>query len=128
MNFKNNLLYGLGLSMLLLLISSTASFISIKNLIESSKMVRESNETIKNLSNVFSLVKDAETGQRGYLLSGDEAFLRPYNNGKAQIEQALAELSSEITPSPVQTQNLENLKAHIESRIMILDKNLEYKR
>ena len=128
MNYKNNLLYGLGLSMLRLLISSTASNISIKNLIESSKMVRESNETIKNLSNVFSLVKDAETGQRGYLLSGDEAFLTPYNNGKAKIAQALAELSSEITPSPVQTQNLENLKANIESRIMILDKNLEYKR
>ncbi|MBP6377814.1 MAG: CHASE3 domain-containing protein, partial [Kaistella sp.] len=67
MNFKNNLLYGLGLSMLVLLLSSTASFISIKNLIESSKMVKESNETIKNLNNVFSLLKDAETGQRGYL-------------------------------------------------------------
>lgn len=128
MNFKNNLLYGLGLSMLLLLISSTASFISIKNLIESSKMVKESNETIKNLNNVFSLLKDAETGQRGYLLSGDEAFLTPYNNGKAKMAQALAELSSEITPSPVQTQNLENLKANIESRIMILDKNLELNR
>ena len=128
MNFKNNLLYGLGLSMLVLLLSSTASFISIKNLIESSKMVKESNETIKNLNNVFSLLKDAETGQRGYLLSGDEAFLTPYDNAKAKISQAITELNSEITPSPVQAQNLERLKVNIESRLMILDKNLEYKR
>ena len=128
MNFKNNLLYGLGLSMLVLLLSSTASFISIKNLIESSKMVKESNETIKNLNNVFSLVKDAETGQRGYLLSGDQAFLTPYDNAKAKISQAITELNSEITPSPVQAQNLERLKVNIESRLMILDKNLEYKR
>ena len=128
MNFKNNLLYGLGLSMLVLLLSSTASFISIKNLIESSKMVKESNETIKNLNNVFSLLKDAETGQRGYLLSGDQAFLTPYDNAKAKISQAITELNSEITPSPVQTQNLERLKVNIESRLMILDKNLEYKR
>ena len=128
MNFKNNLLYGLGLSMLVLLLSSTASFISIKNLIESSKMVKESNETIKNLNNVFSLVKDAETGQRGYLLSGDQAFLTPYDNAKAKISQAITELKSEITPSPVQAQNLERLKVNIESRLMILDKNLEYKR
>ncbi|OWR13009.1 response regulator [Chryseobacterium sp. VAUSW3] len=128
MNFKNNLLYGLGLSMLLLLISSTASFISIKNLIESSKMVRESNETIKNLGNVFSLVKDAETGQRGYLLSGDEAFLTPYNNAKAKIAQAITELKSEITPSLVQAQNLEHLRVNIESRLVILDQNLEHKR
>ncbi|KIA83642.1 histidine kinase [Kaistella solincola] len=128
MNFKNNLLYGLGISMLLLLVSSAASFISIKNLIGSSKMVRESNDTIKNLDRVFSLVKDAETGQRGYLLTGDEAFLTPYDNAKVKIAQAITELNSEITPSPVQAQNLEQLKINIETRIMILDRNLNYKR
>ena len=127
MNFKNNLLYGLGLSLLLLLMSSVASYISIKNLIDSSGMVRESNETIKNINNVFSLVKDAETGQRGFLLSGDQAFLTPYNNAKAKIAQAVTELSSEITYSPQQAQNLEKLKVSVEARLMILDRNLNYK-
>ncbi len=127
MNFKNNLLYGLGLSLLLLLMSSVASYISIKNLIDSSGMVRESNETIKNINNVFSLVKDAETGQRGYLLSGDQAFLTPYNNAKAKIAQAVTELNSEITYSPQQAQNLEKLKVSVEARLMILDRNLNYK-
>lgn len=127
MNFKNNLLYGLGLSLLLLLMSSVASYISIKNLIDSSGMVRESNETIKNINNVFSLVKDAETGQRGYLLSGDQAFLTPYNNAKAKIAQAVTELNNEITYSPQQAQNLEKLKVSVEARLMILDRNLNYK-
>ena len=128
MNFKNNLLYGLGISMLLLLLSSAASFISIKNLIASTKMVRESNATIQNLDNVFSLVKDAETSQRGYLLSGDEAFFTPYENAKAKIAQAITELNGDITHSPVQVKNLEQLKVNIEARVTILDRNLNYKR
>jgi chemotaxis methyl-accepting protein methylase len=58
---KRNLLYGLGLSLILLFISSFASYISIKNLIQSSEMVRRSSQIIENLNNMLSVVKDAET-------------------------------------------------------------------
>jgi PAS domain S-box-containing protein len=37
------------------------------------------------LSNVLSTLKDAETGQRGYLLTGDPAYLRPYTLARAQL-------------------------------------------
>ena len=92
MSFKRNLLFGLGLSLGLLLISSFASFFSIKNLIESSQMVRKSNTIIKDLDHLFSLVKDAETGQRGYLLTEDIAFLDPYTKAKEKISGALSVL------------------------------------
>lgn len=39
-----------------------------------------------NLLNVLSLHRDMETGQRGYLLTGDEAFLEPYRAARAQAE------------------------------------------
>ena len=65
MIFKRNLFYGLGISLVLLFVSALASYFSIKNLISHTQMVRESNQLIKNLDEVFSLVKDAETGQRG---------------------------------------------------------------
>ncbi len=41
---------------------------------------------------VLSLLKDAETGQRGFLIGSDEAFLEPYNAGVADIPAALEEL------------------------------------
>lgn len=41
---------------------------------------------------VLSLLKDAETGQRGYLIGSDEAFLAPYNSGVAGIPAALEEV------------------------------------
>ena len=124
MNFKNNLLYGLGLSLALLLVSSVASFISIKNLIESSSLVQSSNRTIRNLDNVMLLVKDAETGQRGYLLTKDDRFLEPYTDAKDNIDEALRLLSAEFTNSPTQISNLNQLKASINKRIEVLDENL----
>lgn len=41
---------------------------------------------------VLSLLKDAETGQRGYLIGSDDSFLEPYNAGVAGIPAALEDL------------------------------------
>lgn len=128
MSFKKNLFFGLGLSLLLLFISSLASYISINNLIESSGMVRQSNETIRNVNNVLSLVKDAETGQRGYLLTGDQAFLIPYNNAKSKIAQAIEDLNGKIAHSPTQAKHFKTLKTNVEIRLQILERNLQFKK
>lgn len=43
-------------------------------------------------NHVLGLLKDAETGQRGFLIGSDESFLEPYNSGTAGIPAALDEL------------------------------------
>ncbi|MBW8360600.1 MAG: response regulator [Kaistella sp.] len=128
MTFKRNLLYGLGLSLILLFISSFASYISIKNLIESSQMVRKSNRIIRDLNSVLSYVKDAETGQRGFLLTGDPVFLEPYTTAKEKITAGIEGLSSEISPTGVQKGNFKNLQMNIRARLQILEQNINYKK
>ncbi|WP_312819830.1 response regulator [Kaistella carnis] len=128
MTFKRNLLYGLGTALILLFFSSFASYFSIKTLIDNSQMVRKSNQIIKDLDNVFSLVKDAETGQRGYLLTGDQVFLEPYTKSKDKISGALDQLSSEISNTATQSKNLEKLKSSVNDRLEILEKNLNDKK
>lgn len=128
MTFKKNLLYGLGISLTLLFISSLASYLSIRNLINNSKMVQESSITLNNLDNVLSLVKDAETGQRGFLLTNDPIFLTPFNSAKENISAALSTLSTNITYTDSQTKKFDQLRSVVNSRIQILDENLAYKR
>ena len=127
MSFKKNLFFGLGLSLLLLFISSVASYISIHNLIESSEMVRSSNRVIKNLDNTLSLLKDAETGQRGYLLTGKKQFLNPYLEAKKNIEVQIDKVSKQISTTQTQKDNFQNLKKNINLRLQILDNNLKIK-
>ena len=96
--FKRNLLIGYSISMVLVAISSVASFISIKNLLDSSNMLRQTNEVIRSLDHIALAAKNGEAGQRGYLLTGEDRYLAPYNgayeSGVTAIE-ALREKDSQ---------------------------------
>jgi len=54
------------------------SYRSITGLINTSNQVMHSQTVLNNLENLVSQIKDAETGQRGYLLTGKESYLKPY--------------------------------------------------
>src|SRR5882724_3861840 len=45
-------------------------------------------EVLEQLESILSLVKDAETGQRGFLLTGEDPYLEPNINAKAQLPEA----------------------------------------
>jgi PAS domain S-box-containing protein len=64
-------------------------------------------QVIETLDSTLSLLKDAETGQRGFLLTGDEKYLEPYNATLPRIGAELDELASlaahgELPPASVQ--------------------------
>ena len=128
LTMKRNLLFGLGLSLVLLLISSTASYISITNLIQSSRMVNESHQTIDNLNSFLSILKDAETGQRGFILTGDPSFLTPYTEAKEKITENFNALMPKIGNTALQKENLEKLRFDVEKRMEVLDDNLKSKK
>jgi PAS domain S-box-containing protein len=54
------------------------------------------------LTTVESLLKDAETGQRGYLYTGEAKYLEPYNTAVQQIDSHIASLAELVTDKPQQ--------------------------
>jgi len=124
---KNNLRIGLGLSLLLLFISSLASYISITNLVKSSKMVSHSNQVITNLEEIISALKDAETGQRGYLLTGDKLFLEPYTGAKSKAVVLLDDVDAQTVDNPFQQQSIKKLRVIVENRLNIIEKTIVLK-
>ncbi|RYY31291.1 MAG: response regulator [Chitinophagaceae bacterium] len=95
--FKGNLIISFGLSLLLLVISSVASYMSIRNLLASAGEVEHTNQTISDLRSVISTLKDAETGQRGYLLTNDPQFLTPYNGSYDKLLELQSKIKAEAT-------------------------------
>ena len=124
---KSNLRIGLGLSLLILFITSLASFVSIKNLIRSSDMVSMSNEIMTKLEAVISTLKDAETGQRGYLLTGDRDFLVPFNGAKESAFILLNDIASITTDNAFQQQSVKQLQNIVDERLDVIDKTLVVK-
>lgn len=113
------------ISILILLISSYAAFFSNKKLIESSYWVNHTNEVIQNSEKLISIVKDAETGQRGYIITNDAAFLQPYNGAYERELQTYQKLTALTSDNPVQQQNLTKAKVLIDQRFEHLRHVLE---
>ena len=69
-------------------------------------------------------LKDAETGQRGYLLTGEDNDLQPYDDAKAGWEKSYNDLKGLIR-SAEQKQRVENLKPLVEKKFMELQKTID---
>lgn len=124
---KSNLRLGLGLSLIILFISSLASYISIGNLIKSTELVKHSDEVILNTENIISYLKDAETGQRGFLLTGNKVFLTPYYGANDSAAVILKKVELDTKDNRVQQKNVAALKTILFKRMDIIKSTIEIK-
>lgn len=128
LSFKANLRLGLGLSLLLLLISSVASYVSIRQQIKNTHLVTRSQRTINVFDNMLSVLKDAETGQRGYLLTKNEVFLQPYLRSKKKINDLATKAFDAAKGNTTYTAYLNQLQKTIDIRLGILEQSIILKK
>ena len=95
---------------LLLLISFFFLYQQINQLSDSERWVNNSNEVKLKLEQVLSSVKDAETGQRGYLLSHDSLFLEPYLAAARQFQLEISGLKEMLGNSEDQKADIERIR------------------
>src|SRR4051794_13150428 len=92
--FLRNLRIGFSISLLILISSSLLSFYSIYNLKKQGSLVIHTNVVLQQSEKVISQLKDAETGQRGFLLTGSDFFLKPYFVTTSNISHSLDSLQA----------------------------------
>jgi len=126
--FKRNLLIGYGISIFLLLASSIASFVSIRNLLSSQDQVAHTNEVMLKLENLLSVLKDAESGQRGYLITENEQFLEHYKGSAVKSRTLIAEIKALTYDNPQQQVDCDILSAQVLKRIDYLESLIQIKR
>jgi diguanylate cyclase (GGDEF)-like protein len=78
---------------------------------------------------VLALLIDAETGQRGYVITGKEAFLQPYHAAMATLPGELAQLPARYTrATPQEQQLLDELLQNAEARLAGLTETVHLRR
>jgi signal transduction histidine kinase/DNA-binding response OmpR family regulator/CHASE3 domain sensor protein len=110
-NFKRNLLISSLVSLLILMISSSASFLSIRSLLNSNYWVNHTQEVIYNLNEGVSIVTDAQTSMRGYLITGNEQFLDQYNDAEKRSDKVFEILDELTQDNPSQQKNLKEVRS-----------------
>jgi len=66
---------------------------------------------------LLSMLKDAETGQRGYLLTGNPAYLEPYNSARARLDADFERLDHAPLTNPAQAQQIRTLRTLAASKL-----------
>lgn len=127
LSLKTNLRLGLGLSLIILIASSFASYLSINNLISTATLVENNNLVMNDLDNAFSNLQDAETGQRGYLLTGDKVFLEPYTGAREKITALYEKIGEETKGNATQQAKLNELKEILDKRLIVIEKTIKAK-
>lgn len=108
--------------------SATIAYLNIHTLREMTGRVSHTHEVIATLENVFSLMKDAETGQRGYLLTGDDKYLEPYTSALVHIEQRVADVEQLTADNPDQQGRIPFIKTQIELKQKELAETISIRR
>jgi protein-histidine pros-kinase len=75
---------------------------------------------------VMSALKDIETGQRGYVLTGDEHYLGPYERGMRSLDKSFEALRSTLAGQP--EARLETLWPLIDRRVALAERNIADRR
>jgi signal transduction histidine kinase/DNA-binding response OmpR family regulator/CHASE3 domain sensor protein len=123
-----NLQIGFGLSLLILIITSIASYSSISNLLDGSQWVDHTDSVIIKLDNTLSTLRDAEAGPRGYLLTGDTTYLASFNTATDRIHILLDSIQEMTSDNPVQQKNIEDLRAVIFKPLVLISQVIDQKK
>ena len=86
-----------------LVIDAGLSLHNIREVAVSVQWVSHTNEVLARLETVLSTLKDAETGERGYLLTGEASYLEPYREAVDRLPGQIADLRQLTLDNPPQT-------------------------
>ena len=90
--------------------------------------IRNAGETLQTVDDLLSAVKDAETGQRGYVLTGKENYLAPFDEARTQINPYLVRLREAAESEPDLASDVDRLRHLIASKMVELEQTVELRR
>lgn len=116
------------IAILLLIIIVFFAIRSTESLNESLKWEKHTQEVLLQLDETMILTLDAETGGRGFLISGDETFLEPYNNAQQKLGGTLAKLRGLVADNQNEAAAVAKLEEVIKQRLDVLEQTVELRR
>ncbi|MBU3821811.1 CHASE3 domain-containing protein [Flavobacteriaceae bacterium XHP0103] len=105
------------ISAFIILVIGGITYRNIEDLNKSSELLTETYELNFKLEQIFSHLKDAETGQLGFIITNDPAFLKPYESGRENINNSFAELKELTKDNSALQDSLKTLNVLIDKRM-----------
>ena len=123
---RSTLWSAMGLGMLLV-IAGVAVW-TLRQVAESDFWVDHTREVISTNQQLLSDIRDAQSAERGYIITGDEEYLAPYRSASADIPQRAEKLLQLTADNPGQQNRIRSLQGLIAERVTILNDALRQRR
>jgi PAS domain S-box-containing protein len=108
---------GFGLLLLLLLLNAFVTRRQLDAQIDDQRGVMRTRKVLFELVQTESLLKDAETGQRGFLYTGDPKYLTPYNTAVSQVQSHIDALARLTVDDPTQQSRIPHLRGLTQQKL-----------
>lgn len=101
---------------------------SMNRVVDSSDWVTHTFEVKADLKDLEKQLVDAETGQRGFIFTGQESFLEPYNTSRQEFDATVKDLRALIRDNPEQIERLRKVEELADDKYAELSETIQLKR
>ncbi len=101
---------------------------AIRRQIESQRRVATSHDDIYQLERLLSLMKDAETGNRGYIITGEERYLEPWLSAVSQLQEQMPKVQRLALEDPKLQPYWPELQASVKRRLDVAQQGIDLRR
>jgi CHASE3 domain sensor protein len=123
---ENKMKIGVGIVLTALIANATLSYRATRILIDNERWVSHTHQVLAALEVVLSTLKDAETGERGFIITGSNEYLEPYRSAVLQIDEEFQSLKQLTADNPQQQQRIPILQQKIGERLSILKNGVDF--
>lgn len=123
-SIESKVLWGFGIALAILAFVGMLVYQSTLHYIEASRRVAQTHEALASLEEIFSLMNQAESGQRGYIITGDEFYLPRRDAAIVRIGELISQLKQLTADEPIQQKRIAELARQVAVRLALLNRVL----
>ncbi len=128
MRVGTRILAGFGATLLVVIIVGVIAYRGAVESAGSAEWVTHTHKVKESILLLLSTAKDAETGQRGFILTGEERYLEPYTAAVQSIDKSIRDVRDLIADNPSQQRRLAAAETSIRGKMAELARTLELRR
>lgn len=116
---------GFSVSMVIVVVLGLVAFRSNRSLLRTSELVTHTHGVLQQTELLLSTLQDAETGQRGYLITGTTSFLQPYTAAVPRVNAAFDSLRLMTADNAAQQRRLDAMQPLIAAKLAELQSTID---
>ena len=116
---------GFGLVSGILLIVGVVSYRSTSKLIDTADWVTHTHKVLEDLNGIVLSMVNAETGQRGFVITNDQKYLEPYHLGLSTVADNVSEVRALTVDNPIEQRRMDALEPMVDHELEIMKEAIE---